>query len=337
MSAIMEVDRRPLELRPGLTVVPGVNGDGDATYLRLGSRIVRLRGRGARQILALLDGSRSLADICEQVPASQHQTIAGVIADFRRQGLLEPKPAEDAGRQPLLRAITDLGADGSAVLAELAGGRVTVTDDGILGEVVTAALERWGVGRIDTRPLDAGTEDPEKEAVDVTILAHDGSDPRVTERFNDLALRRRMPWLSLRVRGLGARLGPFILPGETPCYQCFRRRLEANSATYEDRLTVRRAIGEGRVEPRPADDLVPGVATMAAELCAFEIVRFYANRVSAAVAPTLYGHFVDYSLAAHSAVPHRVLKLPRCPACGPKASGRPTIRTWMESRDDRAE
>src|SRR5262249_41515374 len=97
----------------------------------------------------------------------------------------------------------------------------------------------------------------------------------------------------------------------------------------DDYVMVGEAVRSGRVTRAPADDLTPGIALLAAELAAFEIVRFVAARVSP-VTPTLYGAFAEYSLLTHTATVHRVLKLPRCPGGGMRAWGRPTTGAWME-------
>ena len=85
----------------------------------------------------------------------------------------------------------------------------------------------------------------------------------------------------------------------------------------------------------------PGDLSMLLQLVlALEVVLFLTARVSrsqseAPPRPSLSGAFADYSLLTHTTTVHRVLKLPRCPACGTEAWGHPTIRAWMEPSDRR--
>jgi len=336
---------RRLRLRPGLTVIPGAPGDPGVMWVRINARVLRLRGGGVRAVLELIDGTRTLEDVCRDAGAPGSPEIAALVERFRRHGFLEPElnadheegpPGTSAGTAPLLRALMDQGAEAAAVATELREGRVAILGTGCLGDAVRSALERCGMTHLGTYPAErAGSPELEREIVeaDVAVVAPDAGDPEWIEWFNAVALRGRLPWLLVAVDGFDLRLGPFILPGETACYVCHARRLDANSTAFAQQAAVRDAVRRGGVRVAPPDNLVPGVALLAGELCAFEVARFFAGRVSA-VAPALHDHFVDYSLTSHRAAPHRVLKLPRCPACGARASGHPTIRAWMDPDDD---
>lgn len=297
----------PPRLRPGLTLA----ADGDVTWVRVNDRVLRLRGEGARRILEAIDGSRSVDALASTVGGAADE-VAAAVERFRSFGLLEPGGSSPAHPlAPQLRAFADLGVDAAALLAELAGARVGVAGDGPLARAVEGALERAGIGAVAR----------EEEGVDVLVAA--GGGRALLEALNARALQRRLPWLLVEAGGFELRVGPFFLPAETACWRCLELRLEAVAPGG-----ARHGAAPG---PSPAgrDDLAPGIAAVAAELCALEVVRFYAARVSE-VGPELYGSFAAYSLLGHRAAPHPVLRLPRCPACGARAEGLPTVRAWME-------
>lgn len=301
----------PPRLRPGLTLA----ADGDVTWVRVNTRVLRLRGEGARRILEAIDGSRGVDDLATAVGGAPGE-VAAVLERFRGFGLLEPEGCGAA--HPLagqLRALADLGVDAAALSAELAGAHVGVAGEGALAGAVEAALARAGVGRVggDVDEVDA-------------LVAAPGGDRALLEALNARALRRGLPWILVEAGGFDLRVGPFFLPGETACWRCLELRLEAAEPGGGERRAARAAFGRA---PALTDDLVPGVAAVAAEACALEVVRFFAARVSD-VGPELYGAFAEYSLLRHRAAPHPVLRLPRCPACGARAAGLPTVRAWME-------
>jgi bacteriocin biosynthesis cyclodehydratase domain-containing protein len=326
-----------LRLRPGLTIVPGGDDDPDATWAMINSRVLRLRGESARRLLAAIDGTRTLEGVAEALGAASPAALAAAVERLRSFGLLEPEGSEAfAALSPLVRALADLGADGVAVAAELARARVAVVGDGALGRAVGAALEGAGVGGVVHLAPPAGDEDAPAGLLeaDAAVAALDAGDPDTLARLNALALRLELPWIQLEARGFELRVGPFFLPGQTACWTCYESRLEANAPGSPERRAVRAAQQRSGAPQAPADDVTPGVAGTGAEICALEVVRFFAARVSE-VAPELYGAFADYSLLAHRAAPHRVLRLPRCPSCGVRASGLPTVRAWMEPYDYR--
>lgn len=322
-----------LRLRPGITVLPGGREDPAVTWVTLNTRVLRLRGEGIRCILAAIDGVRTLGEISLAVGAADSAEVVAAVDRLRRAGLLEPEMRGTPARlAPQVRAFTDLGADGAAVTAELAWGRVGVLGDGVLAGAVGTALERAGVDDVvafSAPPPGAGAPAAELEGVDLVVAAPGRADPAALGALNALAIRDGIPWILVQAHAWELRVGPFFLPVQTPCWTCYERRLEANEPAHEERGAVREALRRAGAVPAGPDDMAPGTAVMAAELCALEVVRFFAARVSD-VTPELYGSFADYSLLAHRAAPHRVLKLPRCPSCGARAMGRPTVRAWME-------
>jgi bacteriocin biosynthesis cyclodehydratase domain-containing protein len=324
---------RVLRLRPGVRVVPGGADDPASTWVWINSRVLRLRGAAAPRVLAAIDGTRTADEVAREVGAASPGELAPVLERFRRAGLLDvdagPSPAR--GLPPLLRLLADQGADATAVAAELAGGRAAVLGAGMLSAAVADALADVGIGTVSRLSAEtAGDAVEGLEDVDVAVMALDGSSPWLADAVNAAALRSGTPWLAVEAGGAALRLGPFVLPHETACWTCFSLRLEANDAAAGERGAARRALdaaGQGTAE---ADDLTPGVAAVACHLAALEVARFFAARTGDAVAPALYGQFADYSLLAHRAAPQRVLRLPRCPSCGARARGRPTVRAWME-------
>ncbi|HKP74276.1 MAG TPA: hypothetical protein VJT67_01980, partial [Longimicrobiaceae bacterium] len=96
-----------------------------------------------------------------------------------------------------------------------------------------------------------------------------------------------------------------------------------------DHMAVRAALHNGAAAVPPADNLVPGVVEIAAGLAALEAVRFIASRASL-LEPVLFGKTLEYALLSMKGTVHTVLKLPRCPACGARARGFPSIRPWMQ-------
>ncbi len=331
-------ERQVLRLRQGITIVPGSDQHPDTTWVMVNSRVLRLRGESARRILAAIDGTRTLEEIGAALGGASPTEVGAVVDRLRRSGLLEPEGSGSfAMPASLVRALSDQGADGVAVAAEMARARVAVVGEGVSSCIVAGALERAGCGRILPVAPQAGDEDAPPTGLaeaDVAVVALDGSDPDTLARFNRIALRLDLPWILQEAYGFEIRVGPFFLPRQTACWNCYERRLEANAPGSMERRAIRAAQRSHGGRQALADDIPPGVAMAGAEVCAVEIVRFFASRVSD-ITPELYGAFADYSLLTHRATPHRVLRLPRCPACGVRASGLPTVRAWMEPYDYR--
>lgn len=274
-----------------------------------------------------------------------------------------PTPADGrtgAGRPAL--GWRERVAAGDALPATLAALRVDVIGDGggELARATVRTLRRSGVdgvrrvhlhhrsrgervrraaatGRAPTDGVPNG-EGRERGAARVCVAALDTDSDGVLRSLNRQMLTRGRPWLPVQLRGRTVRIGPFIQPYDGPCYECFYRRLAAASSPAKSTTAEFPHHGAAAMRnPTPgADPVRPSLVRIAAELAALEVVAYAlgcapeAATLAHALGPTLTECFVDYSPLEASAEWHAVLRLPRCPACGPRARGLPTVRAWME-------
>ncbi|GLZ77489.1 hypothetical protein Afil01_22960 [Actinorhabdospora filicis] len=107
--------------------------------------------------------------------------------------------------------------------------------------------------------------------------------------------------LTVRVYGENLELGPWTVPGRTPCFECYWSRLQA-----------------GRERTPPQSFLhgyaLPATPSMAAEAA----LVFVAGEIAKAAAgkpPVTMGQVLRLELAALELVKHKVVSAPRCPTC----------------------
>jgi bacteriocin biosynthesis cyclodehydratase domain-containing protein len=343
MSSLTDTPHR-LRVRPGALVIP--DDAGQLARIAVGTRIVRAAGHGAVQVLRLLDGTRTLEQMQAELADDLNETeVVDAVRSLQLFGLVETMngathPGEngngthDSSEEPTpeMRAFNDLGYDGATLASILSKGRVAVIGSGQVAEAVAAAVLRHGVGSAETvaleRPADPARVDVHLPQADLYLVAPDPFDPAFLVWFNRVALRYNVAWLPVYVAGFSVRLGPFVLPYETACWTCYERRIESNMLYYDDHVAMRTAMRDGARVPT-SDNLVPGIMDLAAGLAALEVVRFLASRASL-MEPVLFGKTLEYAFLSMKGTTHTVLKLPRCPACGVRARGFPSIRPWMQ-------
>jgi bacteriocin biosynthesis cyclodehydratase domain-containing protein len=158
----------------------------------------------------------------------------------------------------------------------------------------------------------------------VAVLCPDHVNPAEYETFNRAALRTRTLWTSARFAGFEFHIGPTVIPGETPCYECFRQRINSNVADFAEHTLVEEHMKHHR---RREASLV---ITPAAGLLALEVVK----AVTWFAPPASYGHLFSLNLLTMQSGLHPVLKIPRCTACGRPSLPRPTIHAWQQTRTD---
>jgi len=232
----------------------------DAFTLQLGlepRRAVVLQGLGPpdSQLLDLLDGSRDVATIFTDASdlGCPPERAARVIELLAAADALDDAPPADPRLTPDLLSLSLLhpGPGAAArVLARRRRARVAVAGAGRVGAAVVTLLAASGIGRLHVdddgavRPADlspagireqgAGTRATAVTAplrrtsaalsvvtgsapdADVTVVAPTSSSPAPEV----LAAVRSRPHLLVGVRETTASVGPFVLPGVTPCLRC---------------------------------------------------------------------------------------------------------------------
>jgi ribosomal protein S12 methylthiotransferase accessory factor len=107
---------------------------------------------------------------------------------------------------------------------------------------------------------------------DLIIVAEDYPNILLFETVNRMCINECKPWLRVSFDDRIGYLGPFVLPGNTSCYNCCELRLIANSPYYEYYLWKYR-------EYIPKAELAVSevFADMLSALCANEIITYLEN------------------------------------------------------------
>ncbi len=138
--------------------------------------------------------------------------------------------------------------------------------------------------------------------------------------LNTASLDLGIPWTRAVVDHHRGVVGPSVLPKETACLTCLQLRLRSNLSYNQDAL----AYEEHRGEPGPADPavLAPFVS-LTANYATIEVLKLLTNFAR----PVTAGAFVALNSLTGETTRHEVLRLPRCPDCGPTRN-RPQMKIW---------
>ncbi|TCO47209.1 ribosomal protein S12 methylthiotransferase accessory factor [Kribbella antiqua] len=134
---------------------------------------------------------------------------------------------------------------------------------------------------------------------DLVVAVDDGGLPVVHSWVNTVGLRLGVPTLHVALRGSRATIGPLVIPGESPCYLCWRMRALA----CEQDFATAMALEENLVAHREAAEqpLLPALLPMVTD--AMTDVR----RLSSGV--------LTLDAVSGAEELHPVVPRPDCPAC----------------------
>ena len=281
-----------------------------------GGTLVTLAGRAAGTLLPallpLLDGTRTIDEVGAGVGERARPAVDRALALLAHHQLLVDGPGTDGGgpdassaasyAASVTRRISPTGA-----AAALAAASVAVIGSGRQADEVARLLRLAGVGHVERRHGEAVGRHQ------LVVAAPPPDDTGLLVDVNRRCLAEDQPWLQLiPYDGRLIVVGPLFLPGASACRTCFALRRAACSG-YEDDAPLFEPIPLRARAPTP-------LLAVAAGLAATVAVRWLT-----AADPSLPGHFQTveggHPLGVSS---HRVLRVPRCPDCGPDEQAVPS-------------
>jgi bacteriocin biosynthesis cyclodehydratase domain-containing protein len=144
---------------------------------------------------------------------------------------------------------------------------------------------------------------------DLTLALYDVMNHASMRELNREAFGTRDTVLFASLDRFNIRVGPLVVPGETACFECYHHRLRSQ-------LQFRRefdARTEGRHYIRSTSRPSGVITRAAAALVCTSVIGFVFQHRSLGRPNFL----VEQDLLSNSLFSHPILKLPRCPVCGP--------------------
>jgi bacteriocin biosynthesis cyclodehydratase domain-containing protein len=298
---------RPIPAFPYLAPWYRIAVERGRVVLEYGQRIVCLEGAAAEQLvpalLPLLDGSRAIDEIVAVLGEVTRPAVEHALAQLAEQNLLvegpalpESLPRPAAGVAELLVALRPGPEPLGDKAAQVAACSIGVVGRGTAG-LEAARLLRLGGGEVEWL-------DRIESGVDLVVCAPAPDELPCLREWNEQALEAAQPWLQiLPFDGRYGTVGPLYLPGDTGCYECFRRRRAANLRAV-DEVELLEAVPAGYPAAPALDAILGGLA---AEVALHWLVLgdHYAPACFYALEP----------LPAFSLSSHHLYRVPRCDAC----------------------
>ena len=340
----LSASSRP-RLRRTIALAPTLPGE---LYVHGPTGSSRLVGPGAdalRTVLPLLDGQRTLAEIVQQSGASS-AALERMLRALEAAGIVEDALGAEPPESPTEAFLGQLTPSPRVALQRLTHAKLSVIGTGPVGAAVAEHLltlgsrslllsgpqadalaprlaHMWPEAQVQADPAHT-LEDEAAERIlaarpAFVVVALEGERATLLRAINARALEHRVPWTPAVLRDRQAECGPTVLPHESACWRCYDlRRKGANP--WLDRHLAYEALREAGLVPGEAEwGHLPTAAGILGALAAQEAAAV----VTGAWPPALRNHVAVVDVLQATSRRHRVLKLPRCPACG--ASGIPDL------------
>lgn len=156
-------------------------------------------------------------------------------------------------------------------------------------------------------PYETWIEKVDWDQVDCLIATSDVGGRDLLRQWNELAIRHHRHFLPVILQNAIGYVGPFVVPGETACYEC----LVSRENSHLDDPVVRRAVERSAFDGPRIAAFHPLMTSVLGDIAAFEMMRWCSE-----VAPLRqFNTLIEVNLLASRMTTRKVLRIPRCLVC----------------------
>lgn len=315
LATTVKVSQAPLRpvMVPGYRIIHLPDG---TVILRRQDHIFTLRGRSVPlllQLIDLMDGTRDSLELADQLHVDP-RVIAQLLTRLQNANVLVEKDdlldCEDAhfGIASLLSRVRFGNQQYShEVYKDLKKQVVGVCGSSDLVRKVSDQLSASGVGRVrcgDLASFEDGPESPPSFLIHAEYLP----DYRTALKANGLALRSGIPWVAGWFSGTTMFVTHVMHPAENACFECLLLRQRANYLNIKEDLAYEHTLRD------TSPDLSIQETTPSME---YLLTACIAMRALSSMVGVPSPRFLEIAIPELTTIHHPVLRLPRCPACGP--------------------
>jgi bacteriocin biosynthesis cyclodehydratase domain-containing protein len=308
-------------------LIAALDGAHDVAALRVAARELGLDEAVVGRLLSMLADAAVLDDAAidagplAALPLAERDRLAPDLASISLvSGVLDGGQSALARRQRASVRLLGAGRVGGATATLLAAagiGRLLVEDPATcrpadcgpagpsLADTGTSRAQAThaAIHRASTSTRTAAA--PPEQRFDVVVLAHPAS---LAPQVADDLVRSGDPHIVVGVREATAVIGPFVIPGASACLRCLELHRSDRDPAWP--LIAAQLAADGHRSWVEACDVT--LATLAASVCALQVLTFIDGSEPAAVDGTLELALPDWRIRRRSWSPH-----PACGCCWP--------------------
>lgn len=316
----VDASARPLTTAAGLEVFE----QGGELILASPAGMLRLDGGVAavvrERILPALDARPDRATLLTGLADLPEPEISRLLDRLIDAGMVTER-GETSGSE-WLTLLTTQADTRDALMRRLGAVRLVVIGDEADVAGLSALAENAHIGAVEPISPDAVSAEALPAIVadrDLVICMVDPGWSAVRTQVNRACLDAGTPVLFVALEGSFAYLGPLVLPGEGPCYLCWRMRALACADDFE--VAMAREESLDRTHANLDRPILPGLREAAWAVVLRETIAL----TTSALAPQLAHTVLVVDQITPATTSHPVIQRPDCPACRKKASA-PTDR-----------
>lgn len=261
-------DNRKYYLRPDLAVIRMATG----VQLRAGDEEIHVIETDnpdvVERLLSLLADGCDRRTLHRQMGEANRDLTDSVLVQLVAAGVLLGQPIEP--NDTVARYLAHFVKSGGRALRERLG-PIAVAGRGECVQLLAQVIREHGIQAV-TLDTDSLIEHGRGSGFDAIVCIWEQPDLRRVLDVNAAACRWQLPCLFVDLsHGQHMTVGPFYVPGEGACYQCFRRRWRENTAALEEFEAAESAMLDSG-KPLPAYGILPAFRYVVVGLACAELL-----------------------------------------------------------------
>ena len=149
---------------------------------------------------------------------------------------------------------------------------------------------------------------------DLLVVCADKGFSSVFYWANQISIERNMPAVYAQIKGHIAYIGPFVIPGKTSCFMCYKMRTVAAEENFDEAMTYEEYLNGLKRPDFESRMALPASSNFVAGAISSEIIK-YVLGLSTLAFP---GAVMELDTLSFKTVTHVVLQKPDCPVCQKK-------------------
>ena len=147
------------------------------------------------------------------------------------------------------------------------------------------------------------------DSVDCMVACSDCGEIDALREWNRFCVEHKIRFFPLVLQNLIGHVGPFVLPGETACYECLYARQNSHLEDPGPQRTALALVTRGQ----SSTGFHVATGSLVGTIAACELIKFYSD----AQPESNIGKLILVSLFDTRLEARKVLKVPRCSVCSP--------------------
>jgi len=259
-----------------------------------------------KRLLPFLNGKYKVKDIPEQI-GTGNDNVMNLINDLRKNDIIVFLDDGEELSQEFNFYCRKLGYEKTKnMFSRFKNSSVLIIGKNSITDRIMKHLDKQ---KIKVKNIvENELENTKLKGYSLIVSAFTGRYPEMHETINKRCISENVSWISARYDGIIGEVGPLVVPFVTPCFFCYKKRLESNTVNLERYRMIENALKSNEENYGSLEQFFEIMSSF----MSMEILNFLLGYEK----PKTYGAVLNINFTNYSTDIDKIYKVPFCRVCG---------------------